>query len=190
MFNQNTISSLQSLISDAEKLERGLRQIIHRENDDESDAQEQLFRREAQACGLRDSLGGTLILGTVAAYVIFAEKNPNPVGQRYCLTAFAVSKVLPRTFGELLADDEGVNFVFQVAEKNNDVIMTSPEGKTVHLTVDDERGWEEDGGSVIAAFSSPEKLDDWCQRRFREKAVCRPSKSDRGQPQNLTHQWW
>jgi hypothetical protein len=191
MFNQYTIRKLQALASMAEMIAESLHELTQDTEGviDPALGDEQLFDRATEAFQLKENLGGTLIAGTAAAHVVFAEKNPNSEGRQYRLLAFSVSKYLPRTVGELIPDDEGVDYSFQVAEEADTVVMRLPrhERDDVRLAIDDESGWLDPSGSVVAAFSTTEKLNDWCLRRFGEQPH---ATSGRNEPQNIVHQWW
>jgi hypothetical protein len=138
----------------------------------------------------RDDLASLLIEGTPAAYIVLVEQCLE-MDQR-SLETFVVSRELPRTIGELV--EGGVNFVFHAENAKSDGIVrcvdTSAERAKSHKLVVDGPAWHDKHGVVtIAAFSTPEKAESWCEEHYKgEKVTSRCSQL--GDGCNLIHHWW
>jgi hypothetical protein len=195
MLHPTHISALKAALVSLQSVGIGILDSLNSDSEvgQEEDDLQRLYDLSNRVYQLESTIGGTLIEGTKAAYVVVVEK----IHHELCPVVFAVSKELPRKIGELGTDaGGGADFVFQATEHDGGVIVTLPvwyETAPVLLFVDDEKPWSEmRGGGEFAAFSTLERARNWSQQHCGKDPHLRPSKEEmhRGPPQDLLHHWY
>jgi len=146
-----------------------------------------------QAERLSSDLGGQLIRGTVAAYVVFVEEfDPHEEGrllpERFP-QVFAVSKVLSRSFEMSVYQKDPIFYLFQAKEEDVVELVIYGSDRPANneqIQIDDDLERRPEKGIAVAAFSTRERAVTWAREYCRREPEFRPGKRDKGTPQNLT----